>query len=61
MIFRASREPCGPDPRLTQKLYIFASGAALGLAGIATGRTLLVWIGIAVLAAGVLLRFRRSR
>jgi hypothetical protein len=60
-IFRPSRERRGPDPHLERKITIFAIGAAFGIAGVATGRSWLTWIGIAILAVGVLLRFRSGR
>lgn len=56
-IFRPSRKASGSDPFLNLKLILFATGAALGLAGIVSGRELFVGIGILVLAIGVLLRF----
>ncbi len=60
-IFRPSREERGPDPFLNLKLILFALGAALGIAGIISGRELFVGIGILVLAIGVLLRFLQRR
>jgi hypothetical protein len=56
-IFRPSRETRGPDPFLNLKVVLFALGAALGIAGIISGRELLVGIGVLVLVVGVLLRF----
>lgn len=56
-IFRPSRETRGPDPFLNLKVVLFALGAAIGIAGIISGRELLVGIGVLVLAVGVLLRF----
>jgi hypothetical protein len=54
--FRPSRERAGPDPHLDKKLVIFALGAAFGLAGMLTGRRILIVAGIAILASGFLLR-----
>lgn len=44
-------------PHLEWKVRLLAAGAALGVAGIYVDRAWLRWIGIALLAAGVLLRF----
>jgi hypothetical protein len=57
--FRPRREHVGPDPHLNIKLILFAVGAAFGVAGMITGRDWLLYIGIAILVAGALLRFRR--
>lgn len=59
--FRPSREPRGDDPLLPAKIALFASGAGCGVAGMATESSWLVWLGVALLAAGLLLRFVSSR
>lgn len=61
-MFRPSRETRGPDPFLQWKIVIFVIGALAGLVGVATENPWLVWIGVAVLVSGVLLRaFGRRR
>lgn len=61
MVFRPSRESRGPDRFLDAKVILFALGAAIGIAGIISGRGLFVGIGILVLAIGALLRFVGGR
>ncbi|MFW6202654.1 MAG: hypothetical protein ACOC8B_08745 [Gemmatimonadota bacterium] len=61
MPFRPSRERRGPDPHLDVKIIVFVVGAALAVVGIAMEIEWLVTVAIAVLAAGVLLRFLRPR
>jgi len=60
-LFRPSREARGPDPYLHLKMALLVAGAAVGLFGMAREDTTIVYIGIAVLAAGVLLRFLPGR
>lgn len=60
-LFRPARDRRGTDPHLERKITIFALGAAFGVAGVATERAWLTWIGIAILAVGVLLRYRSPR
>jgi len=55
MILRPSRQRRGEDPHLQTRMLIFVAGAVLALTGIRTERSWLVWIAVAVLAAGVLL------
>ncbi|MFS8636881.1 MAG: hypothetical protein FWJ74_02275 [Gemmatimonadota bacterium] len=55
-MFRPSRETRGPDPFLQWKIVIFIIGALVGLVGVATENRWLIWIGVAVLLSGVLLR-----
>ena len=43
------------------KVRLFALGAALAVAGMALTARWLVWVGIAVLAAGLALRFLPRR
>ncbi|HEX7091489.1 MAG TPA: hypothetical protein VF192_15220 [Longimicrobiales bacterium] len=50
-----------PDRLLKLKMMIFALGAAVALAGIASERRELLLAAIIILAVGVLLRFIPSR
>lgn len=59
MIFRPDRRQRGHDPALGQKMLFFVVGAVLGITGIATDRGWLVYIALAVLVLGVLMRFAR--
>ncbi|MFW6080041.1 MAG: hypothetical protein ACODAE_10495 [Gemmatimonadota bacterium] len=61
MPFRPSRERRGPDPHLDVKIIVFVVGAVLAVVGIGTEIDWLISIAIAILAAGVLLRFLRPR
>ena len=60
MIFRPSRTR-GDDRFLDAKMLIFTLGAALALAGMAFELGWLVYVAIAVLVVGLLLRFVRNR
>jgi len=60
-LFRPTREPRPDDPWLPAKIALFAGGAGCGVAGMATGSSWLVWIGVVFLAAGLLLRFASNR
>lgn len=60
MILRPSRQRRGEDPHLQTRMLIFAGGAVIALTGIATNRGWLIWIAIAVLAVGALMRFFRG-
>jgi hypothetical protein len=57
-IFRPSREP-GPRSAgtLHQRMALFAVGAIVGLAGIASGTPWILYLAVGILAVGVLLRF----
>jgi hypothetical protein len=60
MMFRISRDP--QDERFLQlKALLFVLGAGVGVAGMATDRMWLVNIGIAILAAGFILRLIKQR
>lgn len=62
-MFRPSRSRSGKDdPYVHWKLRLFGVGAALAFAGMGTGLGWLVWVGVAVLGVGLVLRFlpRRS-
>lgn len=56
-----SREARGPDPHLDIKIVLFMAGAALGIAGMASGRAWLVWLAFIPLAAAFLLRLFRPK
>ena len=56
-----SREQRGPDPFLDLKIGLFGLGALLALAGIGTGRSILVWLAFLPLSAVALLRFFRPK
>jgi uncharacterized membrane protein YoaK (UPF0700 family) len=51
----------GEDVWLGQKLLFFVVGAALGVAGMITGRQWIIWVAIAVLALGLVLRLAGRR
>lgn len=55
MILRPSRGRRGEDPHLQTKMRIFAAGAVIAVTGIATGRSWLVWVAVAILAFGAVL------
>ena len=58
MVFRPDRTPRdGDDPFLLWKVRLFVVGGGLGIAGMVTEWSVLLWGGIAVLAAGVARRF----
>jgi hypothetical protein len=61
MIFRPSRERRGDDRLLELKALLFVVGASVGVAGMISGRAWLVWIAIAVVAAGVAVRLIGER
>lgn len=61
MIFRPTREARG-DPRFFKiKVVVLVLGASLGLAGMTTERSWLVYAGIGVLAVGLVLRMIAAR
>jgi membrane protein implicated in regulation of membrane protease activity len=51
----------GEDAWLGQKILYFVVGAALGVAGMITGLQWIVWLAIAVLAVGLILRIAGRR
>jgi hypothetical protein len=55
VFFRRSK--VGDDPWLTQKMWIFAAGAAVALLGMLLDAPWLIAIGALLLAAGIALRF----
>jgi hypothetical protein len=61
VIFRPSREQRGPDRWLNAKVAIFCLGAGTALAGVASGKTWIVNLAIAILAVGFLMRFLPRR
>lgn len=54
--FRPTRRPRGEDPFLRHKMLLFVLGAGLAIAGIGADATWLISLGIAVLAAGFVVR-----
>ena len=56
-----SREPRGPDPWLDLKVFLFLAGGVLAVAGMVSGRPLLVWLGFVPLAAAFVVRFLGNR
>ncbi len=61
-MFRPTRESPQADPAtVAWKVRLFASGAALALAGMAFELRWLVWAGIAALLAGLALRLLPRR
>jgi fatty acid desaturase len=61
VIFRPSRDRDRPAHAVDLRLWLFAAGAAVALTGLYTGRSWVVYLAIAILAAGFLLRFRPRR
>lgn len=61
-LLRPSRAARGPDPYLRWKVALFLGGAALGLAGMALNTAWLLGPALALIMAGIVLRFlpRRS-
>jgi hypothetical protein len=55
-VIRLDRSRRGPDVWLGEKMIFFAVGAALGIAGMVTGRDWITYLAIAVLALGLGLR-----
>ncbi|NJD10731.1 MAG: hypothetical protein FIB01_09985 [Gemmatimonadetes bacterium] len=56
--FRPDRTPRpGDDPWLTAKTTLFVAGAAAAILGIGLQRGWLINLAIAIVAAGILLRF----
>ena len=56
MIFRPARD--GGNPRFLEvKTLLLVIGTSIGLAGMLREISWLVWVGIAILLAGVALRF----
>lgn len=61
-MFRPSRDRSrADDPFVVWKVRIFALGAACALAGIGFEISWVVWVGVGVLACGLLLRFVRPK
>ena len=57
-MFRPSRKRgSGEDRFLAWKVRLFVVGAALALAGIGMSLSWIVWAGVGVLLAGLVLRF----
>jgi hypothetical protein len=63
MMLRPDRTRRGVDRTLPHRMAIFAAGAVLALGGFVWNQDTLVWIAIAVLAAGMILSLldRRRR
>lgn len=60
MIFRPQRENAS-ERFLELRALLLLTGAGFGLAGMLTERSWMVYLGIAVLAAGVVLRLLNRR
>ena len=61
-MFRPSRKKReGEDRFLAWKVRFFVTGAAAACAGMAMSLSWLVWVGVAVLAVAVVLRFLPAR
>jgi hypothetical protein len=60
-MIRLDRSRRDPDIWLGEKMIFFATGAALGLAGMVTGRDWLIWVAIVVLGIGFALRLFSRR
>lgn len=55
-MFRPSRQRRGEDRLLAWKVGAFVVGAALAFSGMGMSLSWLVWVGIGVLAVGLVLR-----
>ena len=55
------RDRGGPDPHLDTKISLFLGGAALAVAGMATGTPLLIWLAFLPLALAFVVRFIRRQ
>jgi hypothetical protein len=60
-MIRLDRSRREPDIWLGEKMIFFATGAALGLAGMVAGRDWLIWAAIVVLGIGFALRLLGRR
>ena len=61
-MFRLSRKRAeGEDRFLAWKVRLFMIGAVAAFAGMAMSRPWLVWVGVAVLAVAMVLRFLPAR
>lgn len=61
-MFRPSRKRReGEDRFLAWKVYLFMIGAGVAFAGMALSRSWLVWVGVAILAVAMMLRFLPAR
>lgn len=60
-IFRPDRDRRDEDPALDHKMLIFMLGAVLALVGMTSGNRIIVYLAIAVLFVGIILRFMHRR
>lgn len=60
-LFRPDRDRRGEDPALDHKMLVFMLGAVLALVGMTSGNRVIVYLAIAVLLVGVVLRFLHRR
>ncbi|MGH7446796.1 MAG: hypothetical protein ACRELT_04510 [Longimicrobiales bacterium] len=60
-IFRPSRQRSDGYETLGHRMTIFVIGAIVGLAGIASGTSWIIYIAVGILAVGVLLRVAQKR
>ncbi|HSJ07705.1 MAG TPA: hypothetical protein VK936_13460 [Longimicrobiales bacterium] len=59
--FRPDRTRRGDDHYLGHKMLLFVAGAVLAMVGMAAGQDLLVYLAMAVLAVGIILRLASHR
>jgi Flp pilus assembly protein TadB len=59
--FRPDRTRRGEDHYLGHKTLLFVAGAVLAMVGMAAGQDVLVYLAIAVLAVGIVLRLASRR
>lgn len=59
--FRPDRTRRGEDHYLGHKMLIFVAGAVLAMVGMAAGQDVLVYLAVAVLAVGLVLRLASRR
>jgi hypothetical protein len=60
-MFRPSRENRGEDRFFEVKALLLVVAASLGIAGMASGRSWLIYAAIAFVAAGIILRIIAAR
>lgn len=61
-LFRPTRDPSGHNPdTVNHRMTIFVIGAVVGVAGMASGTSWIIYIAVGVLAVGVILRAAQKR
>jgi hypothetical protein len=60
-LFRPDRNRSGSDPALDRRMLVFVLGAVVAMIGMASGNRWIVYLAIAILAVGVVLRVAGHR